>query len=170
MYIILWHIIFWEYSYSFPSVSRRTWLRYRFLFSSSCCVSAAWSPESLSSDELLEDPTMTSTLLLSGADLGEGPDGPLLPPPPPPPPLCWNICKRFVRKWLKAALKSRYSGPPPPPPFLEFGFRPPPLSEISGSAPDCHRQTLDLSQRLAECLSIFPAQLKSKSYCQYEPS
>ena len=27
----------------------------------------------------------------SGADLGEGPDGPR-------PPFCWNICKRFVRK------------------------------------------------------------------------
>ena len=32
---------------------------------SSCCLSAAWSPESLSSEELLEDPTMPSTLSLS---------------------------------------------------------------------------------------------------------
>ena len=34
----------------------------------------------------------------------------------------------------------------------------------------CHCQTLDLSQRLAECLSVFPAQLKSKSYCAFSCS
>ena len=67
------------------------------------------------------DPTST------GADLGEGPDG---PPPHPPPPFCWNICKRFIRKWLKAALKSRIPAPPlsriwlPAPPFWNFWIRP----------------------------------------------